>query len=73
MEAIDREPRITSDPRVMGGAPCIRGLRVTVGMIVGQLRSGASVDELLAEYPYLEREDIEAARRFAAARTERAE
>jgi Protein of unknown function (DUF433) len=42
----------------MGGKACIRGIRVTVGMIVGQIGAGRSVDELLAEYPYLEREDI---------------
>ena len=42
----------------MGGKPCIRGLRVTVGMIVGQIAAGRSVDELLADYPYLERDDV---------------
>jgi uncharacterized protein (DUF433 family) len=50
--------RITQNPAVMGGKPCIRGLRVTVGMIVGQIGGGRTVDELLADYPYLEREDI---------------
>jgi uncharacterized protein (DUF433 family) len=50
--------RITQDPAVMGGKPCIRGMRVTVGMIVGQIGAGRTVDELLADYPYLEREDI---------------
>ena len=72
MQAGEHEPRITRDPRVMGGAPCIRGMRVTVGMIVGQLGDGATVDALLADYPYLQREDIAAAKRFAAARTARA-
>ncbi len=58
--------RITRDPTVMGGKPCIRGLRVTVGMIVGQIGSGRTVNELLADYPYLEREDILQALRYAA-------
>ena len=50
--------RITQNPLVMDGKACIRGTRVTVGMIVGYVGSGHSIDELLAEYPYLEREDI---------------
>jgi len=50
--------RITQDPEVMGGKPCIRGMRVTVGMIVGQIGAGHTIDEVLAEYPYLEREDV---------------
>ena len=50
--------RITFDPQVMGGKPCIRGMRVTVGAIVGLVASGKTVDEVLADYPYLEREDI---------------
>ena len=58
--------RITQNPAVMGGKACIRGMRVTVGMIVGQIGSGTSVDELLAAYPYLEREDILQALRYAA-------
>jgi len=58
--------RITLDPAVMGGKPCIRGMRVTVGMIVGQIRAGHSIDEVLADYPYLEREDILQALRYAA-------
>ncbi len=58
---------------VMGGKPCIRGLRVTVGMIVGQVAAGRSVDDLLAEYPYLEREDILQALRYAAWRAEESE
>jgi uncharacterized protein (DUF433 family) len=49
----------------MGGKACIRGMRVTVGMIVGQIGSGRSIEELLAEYPYLEREDILQALRYA--------
>lgn len=59
-------PRITRDPAVMGGKACIRGMRVTVGMIVGQIGAGVSVDRLLADYPYLEREDVLEAMRYAA-------
>jgi len=59
--------RITQNPAVMGGKPCIRGLRVTVGMIVGQIGAGISIEELLYDYPYLEREDILQALRYAAA------
>jgi uncharacterized protein (DUF433 family) len=51
-------PRITQNPAVMGGKPCIRGLRVTVGMIVGQIGAGQTIDDILAAYPYLERDDI---------------
>jgi len=58
--------RITQDPGVMGGKPCIRGMRVTVGMIVGQIGAGHSIEEVLAEYPYLEREDVLQALRYAA-------
>jgi uncharacterized protein (DUF433 family) len=52
----------------MGGKPCIRGMRVTVGMIVGQIGAGRSVDDLLADYPYLEREDVLEALQYRAAR-----
>jgi uncharacterized protein (DUF433 family) len=58
--------RITQNPAVMGGKPCIRGLRVTVGMIVGQIGAGRSIDQLLADYPYLQREDVLEALRYAA-------
>ena len=58
--------RITQQPDVMGGKPCIRGMRVTVGMVVGQIGAGHSFDEILAEYPYLQREDIMQALRYAA-------
>jgi uncharacterized protein (DUF433 family) len=51
----------------MGGKPCIRGMRVTVGMIVGQIESGCSIDQLLADYPYLEREDVMQALRYSGA------
>jgi uncharacterized protein (DUF433 family) len=62
--------RITFDPQVMGGKPCIRGMRVTVGTIVGLVASGKTVDEVLADYPYLEREDILEALSYAAWRAE---
>ncbi|HTT32055.1 MAG TPA: DUF433 domain-containing protein [Methylomirabilota bacterium] len=58
--------RITRDPAVMGGKACIRGMRVTVGMIVSQIGAGHSIDQLLADYPYLEREDVFQALRYAA-------
>ncbi len=50
--------RITRNPAVMGGKACIRGMRVTVGMILGNLGAGVSIEELLEAYPYLEREDV---------------
>ena len=50
--------RITMDPEVMGGKPCVRGLRVTVGMILESLAAGRTVEELLADFPYLEEPDI---------------
>jgi len=65
--------RITQDPAVMGGKPCIRGLRVTVGMIVGQIGAGRSIDQLLADYPYLQREDVLEALRYAAWRAQERE
>lgn len=65
--------RITQQPGVMGGKACIRGLRVTVGMIVGQIGAGRTIEELLADYPYLELEDILQALRFAAWRAEERE
>ena len=58
--------RITQNPAVMGGKPCIRGMRVTVGMIVGQIGAGVSTEEILSDYPYLESEDIMQALRYAA-------
>ena len=65
--------RITFDPEVMGGKPCIRGMRVTVGTIVGLVASGRSRDEILKLYPYLEDEDITQALTYAAWRTEEVE
>lgn len=58
--------RITQEPGMMGGKPCVRGMRVTVGMIVGQIGASRTFEELLADYPYLEREDILQALRYAA-------
>jgi uncharacterized protein (DUF433 family) len=70
MEQLDR---ITMRPDQMGGRPCIRDMRVTVGMIVGQIAAGQSIDELLGDYPYLEREDVSQALRYAAWRAEERE
>jgi len=63
MEAIDR---ITRDPGVMNGKACIRGMRVTVSMILSQIGAGHSIEGILDDYPYLEREDILQALRYAA-------
>ena len=65
--------RITLNPTVMGGKACIRGMRVTVGMIVGQIGAGRSIEQVLADFPYLEREDVLQALRYAAWRTEERE
>lgn len=62
--------RITFNPDVMGGKPCLRGLRVTVGTLVGLIASGCSRDEILKLYPYLEAKDIEQALSYAAWRVE---
>ena len=59
-------PRITFDPHVMGGRACIRGLRVTVSLILNLVADGMSPEEILEDYPYLEREDIYEALRYAA-------
>ena len=58
--------RITVSPDRMGGLPCIRDLRVTVSTALGQLTAGRSIDQVLADYPYLEREDVLAALEYAA-------
>ena len=65
--------RITVRPEQMGGRPCIRDMRVTVGMIVGQIASGRSIDAVLSDYPYLERDDVMQALRYAAWRAEERE
>jgi uncharacterized protein (DUF433 family) len=66
-------PRITHDPAVMGGKPCIRGLRVTVGTVLGLLAAGQSRERILQAYPYLELQDIDAALAYAAWRMEERE
>ncbi len=63
METLDR---ITFDSQIMGGRACIRGMRVPVSVIVGQLAHGATMDEILADYPDLEPEDVQQALRYAA-------
>ena len=65
--------RITHDPEVMGGKPCIRGLRITVGTIVGLVASGRTVPEILAAYPYREEADVRQALSYAAWRVEETE
>ena len=67
---MDSITRITFDPNVMGGKPCIRGIRVTVGTIVGLVASGYTKKDILKLYPYLESEDIDAAFAYAAWRVE---
>ncbi len=62
--------RVTFDPTVMGEKPCIRGMRITVGMIVGMVASGHDTDEILWLYPYLEPDDIRQALSYAACRVE---
>jgi uncharacterized protein (DUF433 family) len=70
MKALDR---ITLNPNVMGGRPCIRGLRVTAGMIAGLVATGHTRAEILKLYPYLEEEDISQALKYAAWRAEEVE
>ena len=65
--------RITHDPNIMGGKPCIRGLRVTVGTIVGLVAAGRTSEEILRLYPYLTAEDIREALTYAAWRVEERE
>lgn len=65
--------RITMDPQVMGGKPCIRSMRVTVGTLVGLMASGKTIDEVLAAYPYIERQDVLEAMTYAAWRAEEKE
>ena len=59
--------RITVDPARMGGVPTVRDTRVTVSMVLGQLSAGRTIDEVVADYPYLERDDVLAALEYAAA------
>ena len=62
--------RITLDPKVMGGKPCIRGMRVTVGTVIGLLAAGRTTEEILQAYPYLEEPDIREALAYAAWRVQ---
>ena len=57
--------RITFDPQIMGGKACIRGMRIPVSVIVGQIAHGATFDEILREYPDLQRDDIQQAIEYA--------
>jgi uncharacterized protein (DUF433 family) len=68
--ATRRFERITVDPNVMGGKPCIRSLRFPVSRLLGLLAAGKDEQSILAEYPYLERDDIHAALAYAAALAE---
>jgi uncharacterized protein (DUF433 family) len=68
--ASDLLARVTHDAPVMGGRPCIRGMRITVGTILGLLATGRSSEEVLSAYPYLEKEDIQAALMYGAWRSE---
>lgn len=70
MEDFDR---ISFDPNIMGGKPSIRGMRVTVGTIVGLIASGYAADNILDMYPYLEKEDITQALQYAAWRADELE
>ena len=65
--------RITFNPNVMGGKPCIRGMRVTVGTVVGLIAARHSFEEILLAYPYLEEEDLRESLRYAAWRVEEIE
>jgi uncharacterized protein (DUF433 family) len=70
MQTLDR---ITFEPGKMGGKPCVRGMRVTVGTVVGLVASGHSIDEILKAYPYLEHEDVMQSLAYAAWRAEEIE
>jgi len=65
--------RITRNPEVMGGKPCVRGMRVTVGTIEGLVAAGHSNHEILAAYPYLEEEDIRQALAYGSSSATRPE
>ena len=66
IEGVQELRRITVNPAVMGGKPCVRGMRVTVGMIVGEIAAGRTIPELLSDFPYLEEADIREALAYAA-------
>jgi uncharacterized protein (DUF433 family) len=63
---VEQFPGISHDVNIMGGKACIKGTRVTVGMIISRMSEGMSADNLLCEYPYLSHEDISAALKYAA-------
>ena len=65
--------RISLDPNVMGGKPCIRGTRITVGLVVGLIAAGRTIDQVLAAYPDLTRDDVTAALAYAAWRSDERE
>jgi uncharacterized protein (DUF433 family) len=65
--------RITHNPAMMGGKPCIRGMRITVGTVIGLIASGESRERILRAYPYLEPGDIDEALAYAAWRLEERE
>ena len=65
-QAMGHLDRITQRPDVMGGKACIRGMRVAVAMVVGQIGAGHGIDDVLADFPHLEREDVMQALRYAA-------
>jgi uncharacterized protein (DUF433 family) len=73
MWSMKAHANITLDPAVMGGKPCIRGMRVTVGMILGLLAAGRSYKQILADFPYLTEQDLRDALAYAAWRLEEAE
>jgi len=58
--------RITFDPNIMGGRACIRGMRVTAGMVVGLVAEGHTTEEILEAYPYLEEDDVRQALTYSA-------
>ena len=58
--------RITFDPKIMGGRACIRGLRIPVSVVVAQVAHGATIEEILEDYPDLERDDVQQALQYAA-------
>jgi uncharacterized protein (DUF433 family) len=64
--SLEHFSRITSDPGIMGGKLCIRGMRLTVGRILSQIGAGETIEELLVDYPYLEREDVLQSLQYAA-------
>jgi uncharacterized protein (DUF433 family) len=66
LRAMDQFDRITFDPAIMGGRACIRGMRIPVSVIVGQIANGASVEQVLADFPDLEEQDVRQALRYAA-------